>query len=116
MNSTKNGLLLSIIEATLESGPPAASVHNRSNISYTQVNTRTHTQSEILSAHRLAPLATPHTICIETHRSLHGITLFLGLNDPPAPRVRVPHAPAVYSIGIHRASYSAAADGRRIRQ
>jgi hypothetical protein len=36
----------------------------------TQVNTRTHTQSEIRSARRLAPLATPHTIYIETHRSL----------------------------------------------
>ena len=46
------------------------SVHNRSNISYTQVNTRTHTQPGIRGARRLAPLATPHTICIETHRSL----------------------------------------------
>jgi hypothetical protein len=37
------------------------------------------------------------------------------LNDPKASRVRVPHAPAVYPIGIHRAAYSAT-DGRLIRQ
>jgi hypothetical protein len=47
------------------------SVHNRSNTSYyTQVNTRTHTQPGIRGTRRLAPLATPHIICIETHRSL----------------------------------------------
>jgi hypothetical protein len=41
--------------------------------------------------------------------------LFLGLNDPRASRVRAPHTPAAYPIGIHRAAYSAA-DGRLIRQ
>jgi hypothetical protein len=70
-NSTKNGLLLSIIEATLESGPPAASQFTIARISrYTQVNTKTHTQAGTRGALRLAPLVTPHTICIETHRSL----------------------------------------------
>jgi hypothetical protein len=69
-NSTKNGLLLSIIEATLESGSPAASQFTIARISrYTQVNTRTHTQPGTRGARRLAPLATPHTKCIETHRS-----------------------------------------------
>jgi hypothetical protein len=56
-------------------------------------------------------------MCIETHRSIRDY-LFLGLrdlNDPSASRVRVPHAPAVYSKGIHRAAYSAA-DGCLIRQ
>jgi hypothetical protein len=33
----------------------------------------------------------------------------------PGHRARVPHAPAVYPIGIHRATYSTA-DGRLIRQ
>jgi hypothetical protein len=70
--------------------------------------------AELVSRHLviskfLAPLATPHTICIETHSiEAYGITLFLGLNDPRASRVRVPHAPAVYPIGIHHAAYPAA--------
>jgi hypothetical protein len=87
------------------------SVHNRSNISYTQVNTRTHTQPGIRGARRLAPLATPHNVCIETHRSLRHYA-FPGTR---ASCVRAPHAPAVYPIGIHRAAYSTA-DGRLIRQ
>jgi hypothetical protein len=74
----------------------------------------THTQPGSRGARRLAPLATPHTIWIETHRSLRDYA-FLGLNDPRASCVRVPHAPAVYPIGIHRAAYSAA-DGQLIRQ
>jgi hypothetical protein len=45
----------------------------------------------------LAPLATPNTIYIETHRSVRDYA-FLGLNSP--------HTPAVYPIGIHRAVYS----------
>jgi hypothetical protein len=85
-----------------------------SNISYTQVNTKTHTLLGIRGARRLAPLATPHTICIETHKA-YGITLSLELNDPRASRVRFSHAHAVYPIGIHRAAYSTA-DGRLIRQ
>jgi hypothetical protein len=92
------------------------SVHNRSNISYTEVNTRTRTQPGIRGARRLAPLAAPHTICNETHiEEAYGITLFLGHNDPRASRVQVPHAPAVYPIGMYRAAYSTA-DGRLIRR
>jgi hypothetical protein len=46
-------------------------VHNRSNISYTQVNTRTHTQpAGTRGALRLAPLATQHTVRVATYRSL----------------------------------------------
>jgi hypothetical protein len=51
------------------------SVHNRSNVSCTLANTRTHTQPGIIRRGWFtppAPLATPHTIIlrIETHRSL----------------------------------------------
>jgi hypothetical protein len=58
---------------------------------HTQVNARTHTQPGIRGARRMAPLVTPHTICMETHRSLRDYAF----NDPRASRVRVPHAPAV---------------------
>jgi hypothetical protein len=70
-------------------------------VSYTQVNTRAHTQPGIRGASRLAP---------------YGITLFLGLNDPRASCVRAPHTPAVYPIGIQRAGAYSTADGRLIRQ
>jgi hypothetical protein len=55
-----------------------------------------------------APLA---TLLVTQSRAC----FFLGLNDPRVSRVRFPHIPAVYRIGIHRAAYSSA-DGRLIRQ
>jgi hypothetical protein len=68
VNSTKNGLLLTINKQGYFRiwSSSCKSVHKYSNISYIQVNTRTHTQPGIRDARRLAPLATPHTICIET--------------------------------------------------
>jgi hypothetical protein len=97
------------------------SVHNRSNTSYyTQVNTRTHTQPGIRGTRRLAPLATPHIICIETHRSLRDYA-FPGTHASEHhasghhASELAPHTPAVYPIGIHRAAYSTT-DGRLIRQ
>jgi hypothetical protein len=64
------------------------SVHNRSNISYTQVNTRTHTQpAGIRGARRLAPLATPHTITLYASKRIetYGITFFWDLMTPDMP-------------------------------
>jgi hypothetical protein len=43
-----------------------------------------------------------HTLYASKLIEAYGITLFLGLNDPRASRVRVPHAPAVYPIGTHQ--------------
>jgi hypothetical protein len=56
-----------------------------------------------------------HTLYASKRIEAYGITLFLGLNDLRASRVRVPHALAVNPIGIHRAAYTGA-DGRLIRQ
>jgi hypothetical protein len=74
-----------------------------SNISYTQVNTRTHTQPGIRGAHRLAGTTGGHTTqnynrsskCIESEA--YGITIFIGLNGPRASRAR-PSSP--HSCGI----------------
>jgi hypothetical protein len=68
----------------------------------------------IFAIHKILQSVHTYTLFVSKRIEAYGITLFLGLNDPRASRVRVPHAPAAYPIGIHRAICSAA-DGRLIR-
>jgi hypothetical protein len=84
------------------------SVQNRSN--------RTHTQPGTRGARRLAPLATPHTLYASKRIEAYGITLFLGLNDPRASRVRVPHAPAVSQHRNTPCSLFSSADRRLVHK
>jgi hypothetical protein len=86
------------------------------------VNTRTNTQPGIRGAHRLAGTTGGHTTqnynrsskCIEKPT---GLRFSWDLMTPGHhARVRAPHTPAVYPIGIYRAASYSAADGRLIRQ
>jgi hypothetical protein len=83
----------------LESCPPAASQFTIARKS------PTHTYSAWNTWCTPPGTAGTHTQTLFASKRIeaYGITLCLGLNDPRASPVRVPHAPAVYPIG---AAYS----------